>query len=427
MADVSGLFFRLYDITILAILHRFPCMNPLDATQVVPFRPSRKLVVQHNALAEARYRLSVRAQKLLIRLLAELDQRDDDFTEIKLYLRDFAKLASGDPGDVLFAEFIDTAKQFMGQFVSITQSPVPGEKLPRGLICHWISSLEKNPNERSITFSFDPKLRPYLLGLSRNFFAFHTLHAFNLDSAYSIRLYQWAKSRQFLRRPQQVSVADLRHFLGTMEIDGDGVITKESLKRYNDFKKVALQPAVREINRKTDIALSFQELRQPGTKIICAIVFSIALKEGAEPVVLEAEFRAQPELPLQSPALEASIDEEAKIVQYIKNAYQLNNEQVRKVQGYIVQNGMRYVLDKIAVTECQPRDNTARFFLAALRDDYKMPVRHIPAKRIRPKSVPLPEPEISEEERRISVEQLREWRLKLVGNPGIRAEGAQPA
>ena len=399
-------------------------MDETNAMQVVPWRPSKKVVIQHNALAEAKYRLSVRAQKLLIRLLAELDQRNDDFTDIKLFLRDFAKLASGDPGDVLFSEFIDAAKQFMGQFVSITQSPVPGEKLPRGLVCHWISSIEKNPNEKSITFSFDPKLRPYLLGLSRNFFAFHTLHAFNLDSAYSIRLYQWAKSRQFLRRPQQVSVDDLRHFLGTIEIDADGIIKKESLKRYNDFKKVALQPAVREINKKTDIAISFQELRKPGTKIICAIVFGIAMKEGAEPAFLELEIRAQPELPLENETLEEGTDEEAQILNYIRDSYQLNNDQVKKVQGYINKNGMKYVLEKIALTERQPRDNTAGFFLAALRDDYKMPVRHVPAKKVKPKQEPPPvllEPEVSEETRRISSEKLREWRLKYAMSPGVPA------
>jgi len=401
------------------IIHRF-LMDQTDARQVVPWRPSKKMVVQHNALAEAKYRLSVRAQKLLIRLLAELDQRNDDFADIKLFLRDFAKLASGDPGDVLFTEFIDAAKQFMGQFVSITQSPVPGEKLPRGLICHWISSIEKNPNERSITFSFDPKLRPYLLGLSRNFFAFHTLHAFNLDSAYSIRLYQWAKSRQFLRRPQQVSVDDLRHFLGTIEIDADGAITKESLKRYNDFKKVALQPAVREINKKTDIVITFHELRKPGTKIICTIVFSIGMKEGAEPAFLEAEYRAQPELPLENDEAEEGIAESAKIVNYIRETYQLNDEQVNKMLGYISKNGMKYVLDKIALTESQPRDNMAGFFLAALRDDYKMPVRHVPAKKVKPRSqsVPVvPDQEVSDETRRISAQTLREWRLRFAANP----------
>ena len=87
----------------------------------------------------------------------------------------------------------------------------------------------------------------------------------DLDSAYSIRLYQWAKSRQFLRRPQQVSVDDLRHFLGTIEIDADGAITKESLKRYNDFKKVALQPAVRELTKRptsSSLFMSFESQEQ---------------------------------------------------------------------------------------------------------------------------------------------------------------------
>jgi hypothetical protein len=254
--------------------------------------------------------------------------------------------------------------------------------------------------------------------LSRNFFAFHTLHAFNLDSAYSIRLYQWAKSRQFHRRPQQVSIDNVRHFLGTIEIDAEGVITKESLKRYNDFKKVALEPAVREINKKTDIFITFQEIKQPGTKIICAIIFCIGMKEGAEPLYIEAEFRAQPELPLENSGLEDVQDEETEeIVGYIKNTYQLSDEQVKKVQGYIVKEGMKYVLDKIKLTECQPRENTARFFLAALRDDFKMPVRHTVVKKAKPRSEP-PEPVISEEERRISAEKLKEWRLKFAGNAG---------
>jgi hypothetical protein len=103
-----------------------------DELEVVPRKPARKIVVQHNALAEAQYRLSMRAQKLLIRLLAELDNRNEDFVDIKLYLRDFAKLASGDPGDVLFTEFVDAAKQFMGRYLSITQPPVEGEEEPRG-------------------------------------------------------------------------------------------------------------------------------------------------------------------------------------------------------------------------------------------------------------------------------------------------------
>jgi hypothetical protein len=214
-------------------------------------------------------------------------------------------------------------------------------------------------------------------------------------------------------------VEDLRHYLGTTETDSEGVVTKESLKRYNDFKKVALQPAVREINKKTDIFISFQEVKRPGTKIICAIIFGIALKEGAEAVHIEPEFRAQSELPLENVELEETTDEAAKLVDYVRKTYQFNNEQINKLQGYIARNGIQYVRDKIAVTESQPRDNMARFLLAALRDDYKMAVKHVPAKRVKPKPQPLPEPEISEEERRTTVEELRKWRLLFASNPDL--------
>jgi Initiator Replication protein len=205
--------------------------------------------------------------------------------------------------------------------------------------------------------------------------------------------------------------------LGTTETDSEGIVTKENLKRYNDFKKVALQPAVREINKKTDIFITFQEIKRPGTKIICAIIFGIAVKEGAEAVQIDPEFRAQSELPFENAELEETTDEAAKLVDYVKKIYQFNNEQVNKLHGYIAKNGIQYVLDKIAVTESQPRDNMARFLLAALRDDYKMAVKYIPAKKVKPRTQPLPEPEISEEERRITLEEFRKWRVQFASNP----------
>jgi hypothetical protein len=53
-----------------------------------------------------------------------------------------------------------------------------------------------------------------------------------------------------------------------------------------------------------------------------------------------------------------------------------------------------------------------------LRDDFKMPVRHVVVKKVKPRSEPK-EPKITEEERRASVEKLKEWRLKCAGNVGF--------
>jgi Initiator Replication protein len=43
---------------------------------------------------------------------------------------------------------------------------------------------------------------------------------------------------------------------GPDPFDGGGKVLKESLKRYADFNRVAVQPAMKEINEKTDISLA---------------------------------------------------------------------------------------------------------------------------------------------------------------------------
>lgn len=391
-------------------------MQQLEDSDFTPEANSKvgRVVVQHNALAEARYRLSLRAQKLLIRLIAELDQQSDGFSEVRLCLGDFAVLAAQERNDVTFAHFCDAAEQFLGRFVAITQPRIDGEEKARQLLCHWISSIEKNPNDKSITFSFDRKLRPYLLGLKKTFFVYRTLYAFNLGSAYGIRLYQWAKSREYLKRPQQVTVDELRLSLGTIEFDGGGKVVKESLKRYADFHRVAIQPAMKEINEKTDISLAFKEIKRPGTKIVASLVFTVRQKESSAPTLKGFEIPVTPQFELfQGAGQTVDFSEPQDLLEYLTATYQLNEDQEKKVEGYIKRNGIDYVREKLTLTELEPRENAARYFMAALRDDFKLPVRNgnqfkKPAKR--PSPAVIEEVSQTDEERRSAAEKLREMR-----------------
>ena len=56
---------------------------------------------------------------------------------------------------------------------------------------------------------------------------------------------------------------------------------RESLNRYADFKRVALMPAINEINAKTDLLIHHKELKKPGTKIVEQLVFSTHYKEAS--------------------------------------------------------------------------------------------------------------------------------------------------
>ena len=66
-----------------------------------------------------------------------------------------------------------------------------------------------------------------------------------------------------------------------------------------------------------------------------------------------------------------------KAIRHVQTMYQLNNE---KVERYIKRNGIEYLREKITLTELEPRENAARYFMAALRDDFKLPVRREPEK-----------------------------------------------
>lgn len=367
--------------------------EPTFSTEIVPVNGRR--VYQHNVLAEARYRLTIRAQKLLAKLISELNPNAEDFPEVRLTLDDFAPFVVKERNDLTFAHFCDTAQQLFGRFLAIQMPLVPGEKHRRTLICHWISSAVQNPNDKSITFTFDKKLHPYLLGLKRDFFVSPLIFLQNFESTYSVRLYQLLKSRAFYRRPQTLGVDEVRFALGTIEYDGKGNVLRESLNRYADFKRVALMPAIKEINAKTDLLISFKEIKRAGTKIVEQLVFSTHYKEASSEVEV-LPLKPDPQIDMnfdsQHPEEQPHLEEQAPTPESIGEAFGLTRKQIAEVAIFIRDKGLAYVLDKVGLTNSKERDNAATFFLVALRDDYKWPVKvPKPAKpRRTPRKEPLP-------------------------------------
>jgi plasmid replication initiation protein len=384
--------------------------EPTLSTEMLPVNGRR--LYQHNVLAEARYRLTIRAQKLLAKLLSELDPHAHDFSAIRLSLDDFAPFVVKERNDLTFAHFCETAQQLFGKFLAIQMPLEPGEKQRRTLICHWVSSAIQNPNDKSITFRFDKDLHPYLLGLKRDYFVTPYIFLQNFESTYSARLYQLLKSRAFYRRPQTILVDDVRHALGTIEYDGKGQVLRESLNRYADFKRVALLPAVKEINAKTDLLVTFKELKRPGTKIVEQLLFSLQYKEACTEI--EAlPLKPDPQIAMNFEGQNA--EEQGPTPESIGEAFGLTRKQIIEVGDFMRDKGLDYVLDKVGLTNSKERDNAATFFLVALRDDYKWPVKvpkpakaeRAPRKEARP-AKSNDEPSASDNNPAL-VQQLAQW------------------
>ena len=105
------------------------------------------------------------------------------------------------------------------------------------------------------------------------------------------------------------------------------------------------------------------------------------------------------EKPEQATA-ETDSDREAALLEAkVQPEFGLSARQLDMVREFIEKKGIEYVREKIAVVDSEPRKNAARTFLAALKGDWKLPVKRKPPPI--PKSQPPPQeppPEISDEE-----------------------------
>lgn len=214
------------------------------------------LVVKHNNLIEAKYKLSLQEQKLILILASKIKKDDENFkkqTFMVKELKDILELK----GESYYQEFQKITEKLISKVLKIKNKN-------RLLQISFLSSAEYFHNEGKVELCFDEKLKPYLLQLQENFTKYQIKNVIQLNSVYAIRIYELCKQYEILK--ERVFILDeLRDILG---------INKDKYKRYNDFKRKVLLQAQEEINTKTDLLIDFKEIKT-GRKVT-SIKFIIA-------------------------------------------------------------------------------------------------------------------------------------------------------
>ncbi|MDW0110946.1 replication initiation protein [Sporosarcina aquimarina] len=116
---------------------------------------------------------------------------------------------------------------------------------------NWVASQRYKKGEGVIVLSFSPYLKPYLLQLKNQFTSYKLSNILSLGSGYSIRLYELMKKWQHLGK-WECPVEELKPRIGAVA---------KSHSAYGNFKSKALLPAIEEVNEKTDLHISFKELK----------------------------------------------------------------------------------------------------------------------------------------------------------------------
>lgn len=211
----------------------------------------KHLVTQAHNLIEARHNnpLTAREQKIVLTMASMIEPNDDDFKDYRISIKEFSEML-GLEGKTKYTEVKEISKELMSKTIEIPQED------GGWLLAHWVSSAKYVKGEGVLELSFSPKLKPYMLQLKNHFTSYRLSNVLSLNSSYSIRLYELMKKWQHAGKWEK-SVEELKLQFG---------VSEDSYNRYNHFKTRVILRAVEEVNEKTDLHISFNEIKK-GRKV----------------------------------------------------------------------------------------------------------------------------------------------------------------
>src|SRR5574344_715047 len=227
---------------------------------------SKELVVKHNQIIESAYTMTTTEAKIIAKLTTMIKKEDEDFKEHIFKVSDLLKeLGLGNQNYIALEQSID---RLMSRIIEIK----PDTKNKKGendiLKITFVSSCIYRHSTSEIVLRYDPNLKPYFLQLNQNFTKYFLKNILELKSFYSIRIYEMLKQYEKLRE----RVIEIDHLRKMLEIQ------PSEYKLYADLKKRVLLTAEKEINEKTDLLVSFEEIKT--IRKITAVRFKIEKKSS---------------------------------------------------------------------------------------------------------------------------------------------------
>lgn len=207
----------------------------------------KNLVIKHNKLVEAQGRMTAMEQKFVLGVVSQITPHDEDFKEYEITINEMVNVFGIDQKNV-YRVVDETANSIMNRPISIREE---------GFTLHtrMFSSAKYIDGEGVIRFKFDPDLKPYLLQLSEHFTKYELENIVNIPSSHAIRVYELLKQYQTIGK-RTFETSELRACLGL----------ENNYKAFKDFEKRVLKVAEKEINKHTDLQISYEKIKR-GRKI----------------------------------------------------------------------------------------------------------------------------------------------------------------
>ena len=223
---------------------------------------SVKLVRKSNNLVEGKYRFDIWEMRVFTKMLTMILPSDEDFKEYRIYLKeviDDFNIAADKQSYKLLKE---GAIKLMKKEIKIIRDTDEGEKEFLTHIAVGLDSFTSKTHGSYVDISFHPKMKPFLLQLQTQFLMYDVRNILQLQSSYSVRIYELLKQYEKIGR-RTFSIDDLKETLAVMD----------KYPLYANFKQRIIMKAQEDLEVFTDIKFTFEEIKKG--RSIHSIVFNI--------------------------------------------------------------------------------------------------------------------------------------------------------
>ena len=213
-------------------------------------------VIKGNDLIEAKrsMHLSSREKKLVSYMVACISPYDDDFKEYSFPVSRFAEFFNITDKNV--------NKEYERIATGIMSKPFTVENDREKFTACWLAEAAYDKKTKEMRFRFTPRLKPYLIRLKKYYTRYRMINLINLENCHSEAMYELLKQFENIGQ-RRIYLDDLRNMLGL----------GKKYPLYSNLRAKVLEPTVKEINEFTDIAVSYEEIKE-GRKI-AALHFKI--------------------------------------------------------------------------------------------------------------------------------------------------------
>jgi hypothetical protein len=230
-------------------------MQPTLFDTSPPPEPTNKVVVQHNALVNARFDMSTVEMRLFMAMLSRIGRDDNEFREMSIPLTEVVALSGRRPSSKDYQQVAGMCDQLVSRILHI-ERPSRGRRDRRGTATPDFDKIplmayaKYRGEEGALRVRFNDEVMPYLLQLHQNFTKAQVVQLLKLKSPHSYRIY-WLLKEYATFGARTVGVKELKSLL---TLDGQ-------YKQFPLFRLRVLDRAQQELSQ-TDLPFEYELLRE---------------------------------------------------------------------------------------------------------------------------------------------------------------------